>query len=234
VGKESEEEGGSVGWGLEGGVLGEEEKQPREEGLRQRGVGFWRPVCRGEMELLCLGCLGMAGGEKWKEMVWKQKSQSRGERRLWLVLYGGRLREEMDDGYLGLAGRRKRCWAENGEMALGGSSFGKGKCVVVGRVWGWRGWCWEGEACLVAGWRKKSKPGGAAVWLKIGWGLGVFFFQNYPLFVYVLETPIYRSKNCLVSKLGPSTLFFCKFWFCLIFLYFFENEQYQRRLKWEK
>jgi hypothetical protein len=26
------------------------------------------------MELLCLGCLGMASGEKGKEMVWEQKS----------------------------------------------------------------------------------------------------------------------------------------------------------------
>jgi len=28
----------------------------------------------GGMELLCLGCLGMASGEKGKEMVWEQKS----------------------------------------------------------------------------------------------------------------------------------------------------------------
>jgi hypothetical protein len=41
--------------------------------------------------------------------------------------------------------------------------------------------------------------------------------------VYVLETPIYRQKYCLVSKFGPSTFFFCKFWFCLIFLYFLET-----------
>jgi len=47
VGKESEEEGGFVWWGLEGSVLGEEEEQLRGEGLWQRGVRFWRPVCKG-------------------------------------------------------------------------------------------------------------------------------------------------------------------------------------------
>lgn len=51
------------------------------------------------------------------------------------------LREERDDGYLGLAGRRKWHWEEMGEMALVGSSFGKEKCVVDKSVWGWRGWC---------------------------------------------------------------------------------------------
>ena len=33
--------------GCYNGVLGEEEEQLRGEGLRQRGVGFWRPVCGG-------------------------------------------------------------------------------------------------------------------------------------------------------------------------------------------
>jgi len=61
---------------------------------------------------------------------------------------------------------------------------------------------------------RKIKAGwGAAVWLVIGLGLGFFFvlFQNCPPLVYVLETPIYRQKYCLVSKFGPSTFFFCKF-----------------------
>jgi hypothetical protein len=123
-------------------VFSVRKRSNRERKVCGKGVLVFGDRCAGgEIELLCLGCLGMAGSEKGKEMVWKQKSQSRRERRLWLVLCGGRLREERDDGYLGLAGRRKRRWAENGEMALGGSSFGKGKCVVVGRVWGWRGWC---------------------------------------------------------------------------------------------
>jgi hypothetical protein len=46
---------------------------------------------------------------------------------------------------------------------------------------------------------------------------------------FVLKAVIYRQNVAWASKLVPQ-LFFCKILIFPVFLYFFENEQYQRQL----
>jgi hypothetical protein len=176
-------------------VFSVRKRSNREGKVCGKGVLVFRDRCAGGgMELLCLGCLGMAGGEKGKEIVWEQKSQSRGERQHWLVLCGGRLREERDDGYLGLAGRRKRCWEKNGKWRWEAARLEKEN------VW-WPGVCGDGEASVEKGkpvlWpvgeKNSNQEGRLLVRDRFRFRVFfVFFFQNCPLFVYVLETPIYR------------------------------------------
>jgi hypothetical protein len=100
-------------------------------------------------------------------------------------------------------------------MALGGGSFGKGKCVVVGHVWGMeRLVLRRGSLSCGRLEKKKSKAGGADVWLEIGLGLGFFlcFFFKIAFFLCMCWKLLFICKNIVWSpNLVPQLSFFVNF-----------------------
>jgi len=86
---------------------------------------------------------------------------------------------------------------------------------------------------------RSNLGGAAAAWRRDRFTVSLFFltlqtapspFVNF-LHLEIFLTYIYRKNVAWSSKLVPQLSFFVNFDFFLFFFIFFENEQYQHRLK---